>query len=70
MQLNLIPTDTLWETLEGTTLKQEAFRVLSTIANPPIMQLTMTTAYIFSARCDLICGAGVSPNKPRVTYVW
>lgn len=38
MQLNLIPTDTLWETVEGITLKQEA---LSTTANPPMMQFTM-----------------------------
>lgn len=55
MQLNRIPTDTLWETVEGITLKQEALSVLGTTANPPMMQFTMTTAYVLSTQCDPVC---------------
>lgn len=70
MQLNRIPTDTLWETVEGITLKQEALNVLGTTANPPMMQFTMTTAYVLSTRCDPVCRDGMPPNQPRVMYVW
>lgn len=65
MQLNLIPTDTLWEIVEGIALKQEASGVLSTIANLPTMHLARTTVCILSAWCDLVCRDGMSPNKPR-----